>query len=32
VRMRQWETIPADSSEEMTLGNKIARQLKEKGC
>ena len=32
VRMRQWQAIPADSSEEMTLGNKIARRLKEKGC
>jgi hypothetical protein len=30
--MRQWRAIPADSSDEMTLGNKIARRLKEKGC
>ena len=32
VRMRQWQAIPANASEEMTLGNKIARRLKEKGC
>jgi hypothetical protein len=32
VRMRQWQAIPPDSSEEMALGNKIARRLKEKGC
>ena len=32
VRMRQWQAIPADSSEEMTLANQIARRLKEKGC
>jgi hypothetical protein len=32
VRMRQWWAIPANSSEEMTLANEIARRLKEKGC
>jgi hypothetical protein len=32
VRMRQWQAISANASEEMTLGNKIARRLKEKGC
>ena len=32
VRMRQWQAIPSNSSEEMTLGNKMARRLKEKGC
>ena len=32
VRMRQWREIPANSSEEMTLANEIARRLKEKGC
>jgi hypothetical protein len=32
VRMRQWRAIRANSSEEMTLANEIARRLKEKGC
>ena len=32
VRMREWQAIPANSSEEMTLANEIARRLKEKGC
>jgi hypothetical protein len=32
VRMRQWRAIPANSSEEMTLANEIARRLKDKGC
>ena len=32
VRMNQWRAIPANSAEEMTLANEIARRLKEKGC